>query len=262
MRTIVCQCANARVLSDDALEKVCKSGEPVEIVADLCEHVARGRFTPNGPLKVYACHPRAVKSLLPNVVEVVDLRIQTVTDDFVGRDASRRFEVSRRAGDTPDDAARYRNDRHRALQHEGAQEPATTVTTPGAWFPVIDFDRCNHCMQCLSFCLFGVFTAKDGKIRVAQPDNCKPNCPACARVCPEAAIIFPKHPEPVIHGGDGQRAKVDVSALLGGDVYQTLRKRSRFDKDRDAATALAERRQHLARLQKELGIPPEVLRDL
>lgn len=215
MRTIVCQCANARVLSPDALEKVCQSGEPLEIVADLCELVAHGRFTPNGPLKVYACHPRAVKSLV-GAVEVVDLRVKT--------------------------------------------PPANT--TPGAWFPVIDFDRCNHCMQCLSFCLFGVFTAKDGKIRVAQPDNCKPNCPACARVCPEAAIIFPKHPEPVIHGGDGPRVKVDVSALMGGDLYQTLRKRSRFDKDRDAATALAERREHIARLQKELGIPPEVLRDL
>jgi NAD-dependent dihydropyrimidine dehydrogenase PreA subunit len=134
-------------------------------------------------------------------------------------------------------------------------------TTPGAWFPVIDSERCNHCMQCLSFCLFGVFVAADGKLRVAQPDNCKTHCPACARVCPEAAIIFPKHPEPVIHGGDGPREKVDVSALLGGDVYQALRRRSRFDKDRDAAAALADRRRHLARLQQQLGIPPEVLRD-
>ena len=24
------------------------------------------------------------------------------------------------------------------------------------WFPVIDYDRCTNCMQCLSFCLFGV----------------------------------------------------------------------------------------------------------
>jgi Pyruvate/2-oxoacid:ferredoxin oxidoreductase delta subunit len=219
MAILYCNCANAQVLSPEAkeaaLRQLRESGEPFEVVADICELVAHGKFTANGPLKVYACHPRAVKSLLPTAVEVVDLRGQTAA-----------------------------------------------ATTPGAWFPVIDFDRCNHCMQCLSFCLFGVFAAKDGKIRVTQPDNCKPNCPACARVCPEAAIIFPKHPEPIIHGGDGQRAKVDVSALLGGDVYQTLRKRSRFDKDRDAATALAERRQHLARLQKELGIPPEVLRDL
>src|SRR5262249_12286072 len=25
------------------------------------------------------------------------------------------------------------------------------------WFPVIDYDRCTNCMQCLSFCLFGVY---------------------------------------------------------------------------------------------------------
>ncbi len=219
MATLVCNCTNARVLSPDALaaalDKLRASGEPFEVVADLCELVAHGRFNATKPLKIYACHPRAVKSLVGEA-EVIDLRAKN----------------------------------------------APANTTPGAWFPVIDFERCNHCMQCLSFCLFGVFAAKDGKIRVAQPDNCKPNCPACARVCPEAAIIFPKHPEPVIHGGDGQREKVDVSALLGGDVYQTLRKRSRFDKDRDAATARAERCQCIAKLQKQLGIPPEVLRDL
>ncbi|HRQ88427.1 MAG TPA: ferredoxin family protein, partial [Bacteroidia bacterium] len=31
---------------------------------------------------------------------------------------------------------------------------------PGAWkpwFPVIDYDRCTNCMQCLSFCLFDVY---------------------------------------------------------------------------------------------------------
>jgi NAD-dependent dihydropyrimidine dehydrogenase PreA subunit len=222
MRTIVCQCAHARVLSPNALQRLRESGEPLEAVADLCEQVAHGKFTATAPLKVYACHPRAVKHLLasagiaPQHVEAVDLRAPTTA----------------------------------------------TATTPGAWFPVIDFDRCTHCLQCLSFCLFGVFAAKDGRIRVTQPDNCKPNCPACARVCPEAAIIFPKHPEPIIHGGDGPRSKVDVSALLGGDVYQTLRRRSRFDKDRDAVTAHAERCACLAKLQKHLGIPPEVLRDL
>ncbi|MBM3859585.1 MAG: hypothetical protein FJ395_08045 [Verrucomicrobia bacterium] len=220
MAIIYCNCVHAKVLSPDAkeaaLRQLRESGEPFEVVADLCELVAHGQFTATEPLKVYACHPRAVKSLLPNAAEVVDLRGQTTA----------------------------------------------TATSPGAWFPVIDFNRCSHCMQCLSFCLFGVFAATAGKIRVTQPDNCKPNCPACARVCPEAAIIFPKHPEPIIHGGDGQREKVDVSALLGGDVYQALRKRSRFAKDRDAATARAERCQCIAKLQKQLGIPDEVLRNL
>src|SRR2546422_3501427 len=31
------------------------------------------------------------------------------------------------------------------------------------WFPVIDYDRCTNCMQCLSFCLFGVYGVEDRK---------------------------------------------------------------------------------------------------
>ena len=32
------------------------------------------------------------------------------------------------------------------------------------WFPVIDFNRCTNCMQCLSFCLFDVYgVSGDGK---------------------------------------------------------------------------------------------------
>ena len=65
---------------------------------------------------------------------------------------------------------------------------------PGAWkpwFPVIDYDRCTNCMQCLSFCLFGVYGVDDQqRIQVQNNDNCKTNCPACSRVCPEAAIMF------------------------------------------------------------------------
>ncbi|MEM8934556.1 MAG: ferredoxin family protein, partial [Acidobacteriota bacterium] len=57
------------------------------------------------------------------------------------------------------------------------------------WFPVIDYDRCTNCMQCLSFCLFGVYDVDDNKtIDVAQPQRCKTHCPACSRVCPEVAI--------------------------------------------------------------------------
>ena len=29
------------------------------------------------------------------------------------------------------------------------------------WFPVIDYDRCTNCMQCLSFCLFDVYGVDD-----------------------------------------------------------------------------------------------------
>ena len=116
------------------------------------------------------------------------------------------------------------------------------------WFPVIDYDRCTNCMQCLSFCLFGVYGVDEqNKIQAQNHDNCKTNCPACSRVCPEAAIMFPKYKAGPINGDVVQdsdlgkeKMKIDISSLLGGDVYSQLRQRS------DAAKArfLAEHPNH------------------
>ncbi len=143
------------------------------------------------------------------------------------------------------------------------------------WFPVIDYDRCTNCMQCLSFCLFGVYGVDPGqRIQVQNNDNCKTNCPACSRVCPEAAIMFPKYKAGPINGDvvseadlDREKMKVDISALLGGDVYALLRERSekaksRFSKERDANKALQERQKCLVKLAQSGDIPPEVLMSL
>jgi NAD-dependent dihydropyrimidine dehydrogenase PreA subunit len=64
------------------------------------------------------------------------------------------------------------------------------------WFPVLDRDRCTSCGLCHEFCLFGVYErgGEEGpgeSVSVAQPDRCKPGCPACARLCPSGAILFP-----------------------------------------------------------------------
>lgn len=145
------------------------------------------------------------------------------------------------------------------------------------WFPVIDFDRCTNCMQCLSFCLFDVYGATaEGKITVQNENNCKTDCPACSRVCPEVAILFPKYKGGPINGDvvnsdDIRREamKVDISALLGGDIYSLLRDRSgkaksRFSKERDDERALKERQRCLTKLQESSGmdIPAEVLASL
>jgi len=140
------------------------------------------------------------------------------------------------------------------------------------WFPVIDFSRCTNCMQCLTFCLFDVYAvSKEKKIEVRNPTNCKTDCPACSRVCPEVAILFPKYKAGPINGDEVREAdlqrekmKVDISALLGGDIYAALRQRSadakaRFSKERDEKRALDERKRCLTKLQQDLGIPPEVL---
>jgi ferredoxin len=127
-------------------------------------------------------------------------------------------------------------------------------------------------MQCLSFCLFGVYGVDDRqRITVQTSDNCKTNCPACSRVCPEAAILFPKYKSGPINGdvvSDAdlarEKMKVDISALLGGDIYSMLRDRSeraksRFSKERDSDKALQERMKCLSKLAQSADIPPEVL---
>jgi NAD-dependent dihydropyrimidine dehydrogenase PreA subunit len=149
---------------------------------------------------------------------------------------------------------------------------ANTADTWKPWFPVIDTARCTNCMQCLSFCLFDVYgVSAEHTLRVENPANCKVNCPACSRVCPEVAIMFPKYHAGPIDGGPvsdadvhREKMKVDISALLGGDIYAKLRERSadakaRFSKERSADQALAERRRCLTKLAEAAQIPREVL---
>jgi len=88
------------------------------------------------------------------------------------------------------------------------------------WYPVIDYSRCTNCMECIDFCLFGVYGVDQlDRILVEEQDNCKKGCPACSRVCPENAIIFPQHKTPAIAGADGEVGglKIDLSKLFGGD---------------------------------------------
>lgn len=86
------------------------------------------------------------------------------------------------------------------------------------WYPVIDFSRCTNCMECIDFCLFGVYGVDQAEtILVEQPDNCRKGCPACSRVCPENAIMFPQHKTPAIAGAPVGLVglKIDLSKLFG-----------------------------------------------
>lgn len=162
-----------------------------------------------------------------------------------------------------------------AVDEQTAAHGAAKAGAWKPWFPVIDYSRCTNCMQCLSFCLFDVYgVSSDKKIQVRNQDNCKTDCPACSRVCPEVAIMFPKYRHAPINGdqvsADDMRReamKVDISALLGGDIYSMLRDRSakaasRFSKERDDERALKERQNCLRKLQQDMDIPAEVLASL
>jgi Pyruvate/2-oxoacid:ferredoxin oxidoreductase delta subunit len=172
-----------------------------------------------------------------------------------------------------------------AVSADGSYRAAHTGNTPASagggdrswkpWFPVIDYDRCTNCMQCLSFCLFDVYNVDDNsRIQVRNNENCKTNCPACSRVCPEVAIMFPKYSAGPINGEPvsesdltREKMKVDISSLLGGDIYATLRTRSdkaksRFSAERSSDKALTERKRCLDKLQRDGLIPAEVLADL
>lgn len=91
---------------------------------------------------------------------------------------------------------------------------------PRRWYPVIDYSRCTNCMECIDFCLFGVYGVdKHDRILVENQDSCKKGCPACSRVCPEHAIIFPDYKTPAIAGapvGSVSGLKIDLSKLFGG----------------------------------------------
>jgi NAD-dependent dihydropyrimidine dehydrogenase PreA subunit len=107
----------------------------------------------------------------------------------------------------------------------GHADPFAPEPTKRRWYPVIDYSRCTNCMECIDFCLFGVYGV-DGQdtILVEQQDNCKKGCPACSRVCPENAIIFPGHKTPAIAGADGPVAglKIDLSQLFGAPQKSAL----------------------------------------
>jgi NAD-dependent dihydropyrimidine dehydrogenase PreA subunit len=133
-------------------------------------------------------------------------------------------------------------------------------------------------MQCLSFCLFDVYGVNQAnQITVQNQTNCKTDCPACSRVCPEVAILFPKYKAGPINGDEinqddlrREAMKVDISALLGGDIYSMLKDRSmkaksRFSKERDDDRALKERQRCMDKLKSNvegLDIPAEVLSSL
>jgi len=246
---------------DAVLERAQEAGLDCVVTDDLCHLAGRrderlAELVEAPHLWIAACHPRAVRWLLhrggvdlpPDRVTWLDLRAAPPADaaEMLPAPAPRRTTAR-------------------------TVEPADDWP---AWFPVLDLDRCTHCGKCLSFCLFGVFAKVDGKVVVRQPHQCKTNCPACARVCPQTAIVFPKYKSAPVNGGEDQAdapepAGVDVGELAKKDVYDVLRRRAGGANRTRFAPAGAggevdqsDAAQRLRALQEKLDIPDEVLDSL
>jgi NAD-dependent dihydropyrimidine dehydrogenase PreA subunit len=146
-------------------------------------------------------------------------------------------------GRQPAEAADVISDVISDVKPQGADAPRSPdhllAPTTRRWYPVIDYDRCTNCMECVDFCLFGVYGVDGaGDVLVEQQDSCKKGCPACSRVCPANAIVFPGHKTPAIAGADGEGAgdfKIDLSKLFGAADADPLKQ------------AAAERDVHLLR---------------
>jgi len=66
------------------------------------------------------------------------------------------------------------------------------------WYPEIDYDKCDFCMECDEFCPHRVFERRDDeekKLVVANPENCVVFCRACAKTCDPDALAFPDKKE-------------------------------------------------------------------
>jgi len=96
----------------------------------------------------------------------------------------------------------------------GGQVEYLTETLTPRWYPVIDVAQCTACLECVNYCLFGVYSiGGDSRPFVDQPDSCRDGCPACARVCPSKAIMFPLYEDRTIAGYEQDSAD-DLGNLI------------------------------------------------
>jgi NAD-dependent dihydropyrimidine dehydrogenase PreA subunit len=267
IRIVYCDCSRAEIIPPEVKRQVLielsGAGVVFESVSDLCglcadKDTGLQRIAEAREVRIAACYPRAVKWLFHAAGAPLNgARVRVVNM----RELGAAEVVANLISDLPEDG-----------DVQGGSEFANAEADGWIpWFPVIDYDRCENCKQCLGFCLFGVYAVdEDGRVEVRNPDQCKTGCPACARVCPSAAIIFPKYDKRPVNGDEvrdedlaREPVKVDVAALAAGNVHETLRARSRKAKEQAPGAAdPAAAAERLTRLQAELDIPDEVIRNL
>lgn len=222
-RVTVCACVSRSFIDREKVIKLAaflaKEGCDVVVEPDLCEKIMERSpdLAEVASSPVIACFPRAVRALFDTVGMcpecVADIRndsVATILDQL---------------GYKPGDAGG---------EDAGADKFRETIaafpvkTGVDAWYPTLDKARCMECGKCHDFCLFGVYTIEDGVVRVRNPRSCKNDCPACARMCPGKAIIFPKYGKSPINGGvsdEEQAVSPDTKAVYADALRVRLAER-------------------------------------
>jgi Pyruvate/2-oxoacid:ferredoxin oxidoreductase delta subunit len=216
----ICACHNHRKIDQATVESFIKQLEKKNIaytyLEDLCGTALEGKeeiqdLLEKDHVEIYGCHPHAMQHLLENAGR----KKQGISYHHVDETKEEDFQLEEN----------IEKGKPLQVKYEGEWKP---------WYPVIDYDKCNGCRKCLNFCLFSVYSVEeDGTVVVSASANCKDMCPACARVCPQNAIIFPKHPESPIDGGEADGNVMPQTNLLdqiqNDDVYSVLAaRRSNF----------------------------------
>lgn len=195
-KATVCACASRSFIEKEKVTEIAASleseGYAVTIIPDLCRKMmqASSDLPEIASSVIFACHPRAIRSHLN--------RLNLVADTVLDMRNNSCGEIFNQLNIQSCNSSGQECSRE-TFQKEIEAFPIECGTD--AWYPVIDKERCTECGKCMDFCLFGVYSSENGHIKVVKPENCKNNCPACARICPSRAIIFPKYDKSPINGG-------------------------------------------------------------
>lgn len=157
-----------------------------------------------------ACYPRAIKNLLvQNDLELSGLEVlnfRELSAAEIEQKLKTDFEFT---------------------EGKAKEQTVESGLDVPAWYPVIDQPLCIDCGKCFKFCLFGVYTFGDKKLKVVNPLACKNNCPACGRNCPTSAIIFPRLKEGgVLAGAEPGTERKQKGLAADINMISTLNQRS------------------------------------
>lgn len=228
-KILFCNCCSERIEQERLLsirENLLLSNVDLFIFNDLCGVSAQNKeslkciFNNNDDYLIIGCHSRAI-TLLFQTAGVVTKNYSLRFISFLESDDGEIISETGSFGKG--------SDRNRRADVIEINNSAGWFS----WYPVIDHSRCTSCGQCADFCLFGVYDKQDGKVNVINPEGCKKNCPACARICPQTAIIFPKYKQGGAIGGSAvideiseqKRQAEDINVFLNGDIYSALEQR-------------------------------------